>query len=662
MPEEAPFERRRRLEEGGGVSDQHESVDTQAGGPRRRRLRARWLVAAAGIVAVLVVGLGLAVARPWSQEATCEPIAENPDWSVARRWDEALLDAIRRALPAPTEHARNLYHSSAAMWDAWAAYDDTAQGVFVTEKVRVLPWERERARETAMSYAAYGVLSERYIDRVGGADSLSQFADLMDALCLPLDDTSTEGGSPAALGNRIAAAVIAAGLADGSNEAGGYAAEDYQPVNEPLTVASDTITLADPNRWQPLQIEHMISQNGIPVTNGVQQAIGPEWGYVDGFALPAEFANGTPIDPGPPPRLGDPVTDRAYKDQAVEVVRLSSQLDPAQAVTIDISPGTMGNNPLGTDDGTGYDANPVTGQPYAPELVNQADFARALAEFWADGPKSETPPGHWNVVANEVSDQLDPDLRIRGSGERVNRLEWDAKLYLALNGAVHDAAIAAWGLKGHYDSVRPISMIRYMASKGQSSDPALPSYDPHGIPLVPGLVELISAETTAPGERHEALQGHEGEIALYAWAGNPDDPKTQTGGVAWILGTTWLPFQLPTFVTPAFPAFVSGHSTFSRAAAEVLTGFTGSAAFPGGLGEFRVPADHLKFEKGPQADVVLQWATYFDAADQAGRSRLYGGIHISADDVEGRKIGSTCGKEAWTRAQQQFDGTITQTD
>ena len=70
-----------------------------------------------------------------------------------------------------------------------------------------------------------------------------------------------------------------------------------------------------------------------------------------------------------------------------------------------------------------------------------------------------------------------------GSATAVDPLEWDVKLYLALNGAVHDAAVAAWGLKGYYDSVRPISMIRYMGGLGQSSDPDGPSYDPDGLPL-----------------------------------------------------------------------------------------------------------------------------------------------------------------------------------
>ena len=85
---------------------------------------------------------------------------------MARRWDEALLDAIRRALPAPTVHARNLYHTSAAMWDAWAAYDPVASGVFVKEKLSAS--NVAAARNEAISYAAYRLLSSRYIKAVGG--------------------------------------------------------------------------------------------------------------------------------------------------------------------------------------------------------------------------------------------------------------------------------------------------------------------------------------------------------------------------------------------------------------------------------------------------------------------------------------------------------------
>jgi hypothetical protein len=617
-----------------------------------RPSRSKAIILIAALAGGAVAAAGVVAIRPWSPDQRCPTATSHADWSVARRWDEALLDAIRRALPNPPVHARNLFHTSVAMWDAWATYDPAATGDIFTEKHTA--GDIVGARDEAISYAAYRVLSARYIKAVGGSESLSEFDDVMDSLCYPLTNTSTDGDGPAAIGNRVAAAVLAAGRTDGSNEANGYTAPDYKAVNAPLVVNKTGTTMVDPNRWQPLQLEHMISQNGIPVTNGVQQAIGPQWGHVKGFALPDGGPDGTPIDPGAPPRLGDPATDQAYKDQAVEVIRDSSELDPRIQATIDISPAARGGNTLGANDGTGHPLNPATGQPYPADVVSRADFDRVMTEFWADGPKSETPPGHWNVLANLVSDELGANLRIGGTGPAIGRLEWDVKLYLALNGAVHDGAIAAWGLKGHYDSVRPISMIRYMGGLGQSSDRKAAAYNAEGLPLVPGLIEIITKVSSAPGQRHAALATSVGKIAIKAWGGVPKDPKTEVGGARWMLAGDWIPYQLPTFVTPSFQGFASGHSTFSRAAAEVMTSFTGSEYFPGGVSGYTISAGSLKDEKGPSTDVRLEWATYYDAADQAGQSRLFGGIHIQADDFAGRIIGAQCGKDAWALAQRLF--------
>src|SRR5690606_22099030 len=128
-----------------------------------------------------------------------------------------------------------------------------------------------------------------------------------------------------------------------------------------------------------------------------------------------------------------------------------------------------------------------------------------------------------------------------------------------------------------------------------------------------------------------------GEIALLSWPGQPLNRDTAYSGVRWIRGQEWVPYQLNTFVTPAFPGYNSGHSTFSRAAAEVLAAFTGDPFFPGGLGESVATArDALTFEIGPSTEVRLQWGTYFDAADQAGQSRIFGGIHTSSDDFTAR--------------------------
>ncbi len=593
-----------------------------------------------------------------SPMAACVPTAD-PSWSAARVWDEQALDAIRRDLPRPTVHARNLFHMSAAMWDAWATFDPVAQGYFTTQKLHAS--DVAAARSEAISYAAYRLLTERYANAVGGTDSLAEFDKTMASQCYDTAVTTTEGDTPAALGNRIAAAAIAFGLTDGSNEQNDYAAPaTYVPVNKPLIVTEPGTKMKDPDRWQPLALDKQEAQNGVFIPGKIQKSVTPFWGHVISFGLPAS-ANGTPVDTGIPPKIDDPKIKGAqlnqYRADALRVIELSGTLDPTDGTSVDISPGNIGNNDLGTNDGSGYSINPDTGEPYAPDMVLEGDFARALAEFWADGPNSETPPGHWNTIANHVGDAPGFEPRIGGTGPAVDRLEWDVKTYFALNGALHDAGVAAWGDKGYYDSVRPISMIRYMGGKGQSTDRKLPSYDPEGLPLVPGLIEVITRQSSAPGKRHAALRKHVGEIVIKAWRGNPADPKSQIGGVGWILATRWVPYQKPTFVTPAFPGFVSGHSTFSRAGAEVLTAMTGSAFFPGGLGEFIIPKGSLAFEAGPTTDVPLQWATYYDAADQAGLSRLYGGIHTPTDDFAGRRTGSICGKSAWALATQYFDGT-----
>jgi hypothetical protein len=155
--------------------------------------------------------------------------AGSPGPSTARQWNDVLLEAIRKDLARPTVHARNLYHVSVAMWDAWAAYDAVADGVLVTEKIEKR--DPREARRRAISYAAYRLLSHRYGNAVGAEESLGQFDELMASLCYRTDQTRTKGDSAAALGNRIAQQIIAHGIADGSREQDGYAPVDYVAVN-----------------------------------------------------------------------------------------------------------------------------------------------------------------------------------------------------------------------------------------------------------------------------------------------------------------------------------------------------------------------------------------------------------------------------------------------
>jgi hypothetical protein len=561
-----------------------------------------------------------------------------------------MLAAIRRDTPRPPVHSRNLFHVSAAMYDAWAAYDPTARPIFRNENASALLTEPARAE--AISFAAYRVLTHRFANSPGAAISLAAFDALMADLGYDPMNTSTVGGAPSAVGNRIGASVIAQTMNDGSNEANNFVdTSGYAPFNGPLVVENPgTGGMLDINRWQPLVVPGAATAQGF---------LTPHWGSVTPFAMQRPGPGALYLDPGAPPMLGG-AGDATVRSDVLQLIEWSGFLDPSDGVMINISPAVNGNNTLGAQDGTGYATNPATGMPYPDEIVRRGDFGRVLAEFWADGPLSSTPPGHWNEIANEVSDHDGFEKRIGGTGPIVSDLEWDVKLYLALNGAVHDTAIATWEAKAVYDFVRPISLIREMATRGQSSDINLPSYDPNGLPLVPGSVELITAESSAKGERHEHLAAFVNQIAIFAWRGHPADPVSEFGGCGWILADEWLPYQQFNFVTPPFAGYTSGHSGFSRASAEVLTLITGSAFFPGGYGQFVSTNDKggfgLAFEDGPSEDVALTWATYYDAADEAGLSRIYGGIHPALDDFPGRILGSQAGIGSWARSASAFAG------
>jgi hypothetical protein len=481
--------------------------------------------------------------------------------SVARIWDEAALAADPGG-EDPALQARNLFHLSAAMWDAWDAYDRTGRGYFVTEKHKAA--NVLAAREAAISFAAYRLLLWRASYQPNMAASFDRLTGTMRALCYDPDFVATRGDSPAALGNRIAAAAIAYGRQDGSGESRHYVDPSYVPVNEPLVVSQPGTPAHDETFWQPLAFGQIVIQGGLPIPAKVQTFAGSQWGHVRGFSLPAS-KKGLPIDPGALP-IGVP-RDTAYKRAALDVIRA------------------------------------VAGRRGA-----------AIVGYWA---AKRGDPGLWDRIATAVS-----DARERSS-TGADRLAWDVKTYFALNGALHDAAVAAWGAKRVYQSARPISMIRYLAFAGQSTDRRAPSFSADGIPLVRGLVELITKASSAPGQRHASLARHVGDIAI----------RTANG---WVLGTRWLPRGAA--VMPSYPGWVSDESAFGAAAAKVLGARTGRPTLP--------------------ADANLPpWRTYDRAAKEAGLAGLYAGTQIPADVAAGFRVGSEVGTKAWARAARYFAGT-----
>jgi hypothetical protein len=497
--------------------------------------------------------------------------------SVARQWNEILLTAIRNDFARPTVHARNLFHISLAMYDAWAAFDDQADTYLLGKTVDgftspftgiAAPADLQAARETAISYAAYRLLAHRFANSPGAGNIVSArdalFADL--GYDEAITSTDYSAGSAAALGNYIAAQLIAFGSQDGANEADDYANLFYAPVNAPLaTDLPGAQSLQDANRWQPLSFEFFRDQAGNVIPLDTPDFLSPEWGTVSPFALqPADRSIHTRggneywtyHDPGPPPYI-DTTTGGGDSDEYrwnFELVSIwSSHLDPADNTVWDISPASIGNvqsyptnvpglrsfykTTEGGDIGIGHAINPHTGQPYEEQLVKRADYARVLAEFWADGPDSETPPGHWFTILNYVNDHAEFAKRFEGRGPVLDELEWDVKAYFLMGGTMHDAAVAAWGVKGWYDYIRPISALRSLAQRGQHSDQLAPRYHPAGITLVPGYIESIESGDPLAG----IIDQHVGKIKIKAWRG-PDyisDPATDIAGVDWIMAENW---------------------------------------------------------------------------------------------------------------------------
>ncbi len=622
--------------------------------------------------------------------------------SIARDWNEVLLEAIRNDFARPTVHARNLFHTSVVMYDVWAAYDDSASTMFLGKEMNGFPVPfngveapldpllLKKYREEAISYAAYRLLTHRFENSPGASHSLFLMDSLFTELGFDKNKTSWNyaSGDPAALGNYVAAYMINYGQQDGANEINDYTNRFYDPVNPPLDLGEPGIPyLIDPNRWQPLKFDTFVDQSGNLFLGGTPECLSPEWGAVGAFSLTENDLEILERDseewwvyqnPGHPPYLDtvDGTGDSDLFKWTFELVTAwSSHMDPSDTTVWDISPNSIGNIPIesypdsfaeypsfydfenGGDISLGYDLNPATGLPYPPQLKKRGDYARVLAEFWADGPDSETPPGHWFTLLNAVMDYPEFNFKYKGQGDELDHLEFQVKAYLTLGGAMHDVAIASWGVKGYYDYIRPISALRYMAKLGQSTDQNLPNYHPAGIELIPGYIEQIEVGDSLAGNNNQFV----GQIKMKAWRGHSfiSNAETDIAHVGWILASNWWPYQRPSFVTPPFPGFVSGHSTYSRAAAEVMTMLTGDEFFPGGVGRFVAPKnDFLVFEKGPSDTIVLEWAKYYDASDQCSLSRIWGGIHPPADDILGRKMGRIVGIEAFNYAEAIFRGDL----
>ncbi|HEY9117320.1 MAG TPA: hypothetical protein VIN11_05810, partial [Roseivirga sp.] len=479
----------------------------------------------------------------------------NAQHSIAREWNEWLLHSIRNDLARPTVHARNLFHLSAAMYDAWAFLDDEAEPYLLGKTVNGFTCYDPNLQtvdrtsfdvDEVISYAAFRLLDHRFKNSPRGEVLQYQYRRFMDQLDYYYPNATSKSvasGASAALGNFIAQCYVDYGLHDGSNEQNGYANKYYKPVNQPIAPQlAGNPAIADLNRFQQIQLDVFIGQSGFEVRGELQPFLSPEWGNVHPFAMDEKDRvkkshDGHDYwiyhDPGAPPKFDDFVNGghEFYKWNFGLVSIWSAHLSPADSVMWDISPTVIGNNAElptewseypefykereGGDASRGHALNPKTGQPYAPNIVPRGDFTRVLAEFWADGPDSETPPGHWFTILNYVNDHPDLVKKYRGEGEVLDDLEWDIKAYFVLGGAMHDAAVSAWSVKGFYDYIRPVSAIRALADLGQAVDPNFESFNRQSLSGVNDFIDVVDDNDPLINTDFRAF----GKLKLKAWRG-----------------------------------------------------------------------------------------------------------------------------------------------
>ncbi len=184
----------------------------------------------------------------------------------------------------------------------------------------------------------------------------------------------------------------------------------------------------------------------------------------------------------------------------------------------------------------------------ARDNADRTEYQTLAAPFWADDLGSATPPGHWNVIAQDLT--------------RRHKLSTPdtARFFALLNLAMADAGITIWETKFHYRTWRPETSIREVTKE-------------------------INPHATA----------------------HPD--------------------FIPLMVTPAFPSYISGHSTFSAAGSRLVERWFGTDDI-----EFTTTSDGL-----PGA--VRTFKKLSECRDEIGMSRLWGGIHVMADNLEGQKAG-----------------------
>ena len=172
-------------------------------------------------------------------------------------------------------------------------------------------------------------------------------------------------------------------------------------------------------------------------------------------------------------------------------------------------------------------------------------------------------------------------------------LDDDVKMFFLVEAAAMDAFIACWDAKMFYDFARPYSLV------------------------------------------HDYYQNQ----IIKIWGGPGK-------GMIQAKGQEWRPYSPDTFLCPAFPSYVSGHSTVSGACSKALRLYTGSDFFGE---EVKRVAGALTEPDNIGDTVTLKFPTFTQTANMAGISRVLGGYHIQSDNIEGLKLGRNVAAAVWKK-------------
>ena len=478
--------------------------------------------------------------------------------NVVLKWDEQLLATIRANAPGtgPTVAARALGMLHTATYDAWEAYDPTARSTLPNGIPEPQPSSNVAAERPRRSASR----------PTGSLSDLFPFRRLVydDAQMTALSYTPRTPRHRRPASATAAQAVIDFRHGDDSNQT----RNDNGTPATPTTTPSPTRTPPAHPRPRPRATSRRGSGTSRPTPGtGSRCASGP-------------------------PLASPPARTRASRAD-----RPASTNPPYYALQQPLTPQwpkvkTFAASPL---------QYKVTGPPKKPDgtCYSNADVATALndasnlddnkkvtAEYWADGPGSEFPPGHMAVFAQALS-------RKKG-----HSLDTDVKMFFALGNALLDASVGSWTTKYKYDFWRPITAIRH----------------------------------------------------VYA---GPDDPLVARPGSG---RQEWTPYQAPHRGDAGVPGVRVGSQHVQRGREHHPERFTTSDIFDAYVD---IPDELVEDPAGrPSIAREIAWPTFTAAADQAGISRRYGGIHFWSGDYHARMLGNLLGRGANAKAQSYIQGKI----